>query len=61
MHVQCAFACVPYVARNIACCVIAEFTHGVHHLIMMKHFLLCAASVPPPPVDMLTSKYIMFR
>ena len=61
MHAQCAFACVPYVARNIACCVIDEFTHGVRHLIMMKRSQLCAASVPLPPVDMLISKCIMFR
>ena len=61
MHAQCAFACVPYVARNIACCVIAEFTHGVRRLIVMKRSRLCAASVPLPPVDMLISKYIMFR
>ena len=61
MHAQYVFARVPHVARNIACCVIDEFIHGVHHLIMMKRIRLCAASVPLPPVDVLISKFIMFR
>ena len=61
MHAQYAFVHVPHVARNIVCCVIDEFTHGVQHLTMMKRIQLCAASVPLPPVDMLISKCIMFR
>ena len=61
MHAQYAFVRVPHVARNIVCCVIEEFIHGVQHLIMMKHIPLCAVSVHLPPVDILTSKCIMFR
>ena len=61
MHAQYAFVRVPHVARNIVCCVIDEFIHGVQHPIMMKHIPLCAASVLLPPVDSLISKCIMFR
>ena len=61
MHAQYAFVHVPHVARNIVCCVIDEFTHGVQHLTMMKRIRLCAASVLLPPVDVLISKCIMFR
>ena len=61
MHVQYAFVHVPFVARNIACCVIDEFTHGVQHPTMMRRIRSCAASVLLPPVDRLISKCIMFR
>ena len=61
MHAQYAFVHVPSVARNIVCCVIEEFTHGVQHPTMMKRIRLCAASVLLPPVDRLISKCIMFR
>ena len=61
MHVQCAFVHVPHVAQSIACCVIAEFIHGVQPLLMMKHILLCAASVLIPPVEVLISRCTMFR
>ena len=61
MHAQYAFVHVPHVARNIVCCVIDEFTHGVHPLIMTKHIPSCAASVHLPLVDILISKCIMFR
>ena len=61
MHAQYAFAHVPYVARSIACCVIVEFIHGVHRLLMMRHILLCADFVPFPLVDLLIFRYTTFR
>ena len=61
MHAQYAFARVPHVARNIACCVIDEFILGVRHLLMMTHIRLCADFVLPPLVGLLISKCTMFR
>ena len=61
MHVQYVFAPVPRVARGIACCVSDEFIPGVRHLLMMRHTLLCAGSVPLPLVDLLISKLTASR
>ena len=61
MHAQYAFVHVPHVARNIVCCVIDEFTHGVQHLTMMKRIQLCADFVLLPLVDLLISKRTMSR
>ena len=61
MHAQYASAHVLSVAQSIACCVIAEFTHGVQHPLMMMHIPLCADFAPLPLVDVLIFKCIMFR
>ena len=61
MHAQYAFVRVPHVARNIVCCVIAEFILGVQHLLEMMRIQLCADFVPLPLVGLLISKRTMSR
>ena len=61
MHAQYAFVRVPHVARNIVCCVIAEFIHGVQRLLEMMHIQLCAVFVHLPLVGLLISKRTMSR
>ena len=34
-----------------ACCVVAEFIHGVLHHLMMKHSLSCVVFVFKPPTE----------
>ena len=61
MHAQYASVLVPHVARDIVCCVSDEFTHGVHHLLMMMPILLYAGSVPLPLVGLPISKHTASR
>ena len=61
MHAQYAFARVPHVARNTACCVIDEFIPGVRRLLVTMHIQLCADFAPLPLVGLLISKCTMSR
>ena len=47
MHAQYVFVLVSHVARDTACCVLDEFTHGAPHLHMMRHHVQVACVLFP--------------